>query len=175
MRKVLNAAFFQTVWWACVAGTGRGWELPAVLYGATLACVHLVYTERRLQELKLAASVVLMGIVVDSTLQYFSIIDFHGWALGPLSPYWLWLLWAWFAMTLNSSLAFLKSTPWMVSALAGLLLGPINYYAGAAMGAASFDSSFAHVAAIGLMWAIALPTMVFMAGNTSSLGPSGPA
>jgi len=175
MRKLLNAAFFQTVWWACVAGAGRGWELLAVSYGAALACIHLFYTEHPLKELKLAARVVLMGIVVDSTLQYFSIIEFYGWALGPLSPFWLWLLWAWFAMTLNSSLAFLKSTPWMIAALAGLLLGPINYYAGATMGAASFDSSLAHVAAIGLMWAIALPTMVFMAGNTSLLRSSGQA
>ena len=175
MRKVLNAAFFQTVWWACVASAGRGWELPAVSYGTALACIHFFYTQHPLQDLKLAASVVLMGIVVDSTLQYFSVIEFHGWALGPLSPFWLWLLWAWFAMTLNSSLAFMKSTPWVVSALAGLLLGPINYYAGAAMGAASFDSSFPHLVAIGLMWAIALPTMVFMAGNTSPLGTNGPA
>ncbi|BDU53518.1 hypothetical protein LINBF2_17530 [Limnohabitans sp. INBF002] len=68
-----------------------------------------------------------------------------------------------FAMTLNVSLAFLKVRPLLVSALVGLIFGPLSYYAGTKLGAASFEISVIHVSVLAFTWMLALPAMVLMA------------
>ncbi len=163
MRLFLNILGFQTAWWACIAGVGRGLEIPALLYGLVLAGLHLRFAQQPRQEAKLAALALVVGMAADTLLQMASVIRFYGWALGPLSPFWLWLLWVLFAMTLNTSLAFLQTHTLWLSALAGLLFGPLTYYAGAQLGAASFDSTPFHLVTLALIWAIALPVLVYAA------------
>jgi len=102
-------------------------------------------------------------VVLDSSLQYFSVISFYGWSLLDLSPFWLWLLWIMFALTLNSSLSFLQKLPLSLSAAAGFLFGPLTYYAGAKLGAASFESSISHLALLAVVWMIAMPGLVWLA------------
>jgi hypothetical protein len=104
--------------------------------------------------------------VVDSSLQYFSVISFYGWALGPLSPFWLWMVWVMFALTLNYSLAFLLNRHLLLSAIAGLLFGPLSYIAGAKLGAAGFDNSLSHLAVLGMIWMLTLPALVFISKNS---------
>ena len=163
MRLFLNALGFQTAWWACIAGVGHGLEIPALLYGLTLAGLHTAYAPKPSQEIKLAAVALAIGVAIDTVLQAASVIDFYGWSLAFFSPFWLWLLWVLFAMTLNASLSFLQTKPLWLSALAGLVFGPLTYYAGAQLGAAYFDGSFIHTAALALVWMIALPFLVYMA------------
>ena len=160
MHRLFNALGFQASWWVCVAGVAYGLELPAIAFCFSLACVHLYRTENLLRELKLAAGVLLTGIALDSSLQYFSVIRFHGSSLGPLSPFWLWMLWVMFSMTLNSSLSFLRSQPLLLSSIAGMLFGPLSYYTGAALGAAEFKSSAVHILAMATAWLIAFPFIV---------------
>jgi hypothetical protein len=168
MYRFINALGFQTAWWACIAGVGRGWELPALAYCAALVGAHLLYIQHRRQEIQLAVVALAIGVVVDTALQYVSVIHFYGWALWELSPFWLWALWVLFAMTLNASLSFLKTQPLWLSAAAGLLFGPLTYYAGAKLGAASFDPSVTHVSALALAWMLALPAMVVVATRISA-------
>jgi len=163
MRLFLNALGFQTAWWACIAGVGHGLEIPALLYGLTLASLHTAYAPKPLQEIKLAAVALAVGVAIDTVLQATSVIDFYGWSLAFFSPFWLWLLWVLFAMTLNASLSFLQTKPFWLSALAGMVFGPLTYYAGAQLGAAYFDGSFIHTAVLALVWMIALPFLVYVA------------
>ena len=109
----------------------------------------------------------LLGILLDSGLQYFSVIGFYGWALGPLSPFWLWTLWVMFALTLNSSLDFLKNQSLITHAFLGLVFGPVTYYAGAQMGAADLEASFSHVFSLAVVWMLAMPFMVLTAQQLS--------
>ncbi len=168
MYRLINAIGFQTAWWACVAGVGHGLEVSALAYCSALAAAHLVYVDKRWQELQLAAVALAIGVGVDTALQYFSVIHFYGWALWDVSPFWLWALWVLFAMTLNASLSFLKTQPLWLSGSAGLLFGPLTYYAGAKLGAASFDASVTHVLALALAWMLALPVMVMVATRISA-------
>jgi hypothetical protein len=163
MRLFLNAFGFQSAWWACIAGVGHDLEIPALLYGLVLTGMHVAFAAQPRQEVKLAIVALAIGIAIDTLLQATSIIDFYGWALAFLSPFWLWQLWVLFAMTLNSSLAFLQTKPLWLSALAGLVFGPLTYYAGAQLGAAFLDASFIHLAALALTWMIALPFLVYTA------------
>lgn len=63
-------------------------------------------------------------------------------------------------MTLNSSLAVLKTKPWFLSAALGALFGPINYIAGTQLGAADGGHNLANIAVLALSWMLALPLMV---------------
>ena len=160
MRLFLNAFGFQTAWWACIAGVGHGLEIPALVYGLVLAGLHVAFAPKPWQEVQLAAIALALGVAIDTLLQATSIIQFYGWSLAFLSPFWLWLLWVLFAMTLNTSLSFLQTKPLWCSALAGFVFGPLTYYAGAQLGAASFDSSLINISALALTWMMALPLLV---------------
>jgi hypothetical protein len=163
MRLLLNALGFQTAWWACVAGVGFGLEIPALVYCLVLVGLHLAFAPKPWSEIKLAAIALKIGLLVDTLLQTTAVIGFNGLALGHLSPFWLWMLWVMFALTLNTSLAILQTQPLWLSALAGLVFGPLTYIAGAKLGAAVFDGSIIHVGALALAWFIALPLLVYAA------------
>ena len=163
MRLFLNALGFQTAWWACIAGVGHGLEIPALVYGLVLAGLHVAFATKPWQEVQLAAIALALGIAIDTLLQATSVIQFYGWSLAFLSPFWLWLLWVLFAMTLNTSLAFLQNHTLWLSAAAGLVFGPLTYYAGAQLGAASFDNTAVHFGALAITWGLALPVLVYAA------------
>lgn len=168
MNRILNAVGFQSAWWVLVVSAGLGLDRAALVYAVALACAHVYWSQNRRRECKIAALVMFIGTVLDSTLQASGVIRFNGWAVGPLSPMWLWMLWLLFGMTLNSSLAFLKTRPLVLSAALGALLGPMNYIAGAQLGAASLVVTHAHIAQLGLCWLIALPVMVWLAQKMAS-------
>lgn len=162
MYRFINAIGFQAAWWACVAGVAHGFEIPALMFGACLAGAHLVYTEHKRQDMRLAAWALGVGIATDSLLQYFSVMQFHGLSIWGLSPFWLWMLWVLFALTLNTSLAFLKTKPLALSALAGFVFGPLTYYAGAEFGAASWEGPTFPWLPLAGAWMLALPSLVFL-------------
>ncbi len=162
MYRFINAIGFQAAWWACVAGVAHGFEIPALMFGACLAGAHLVYTEHKRQDMRLAAWALGVGIATDSLLQYFSVMQFHGLSIWGLSPLWLWMLWVLFALTLNTSLAFLKTKPLALSALAGFVFGPLTYYAGAEFGAASWEGPTFPWLPLAGVWMLALPSLVFL-------------
>ncbi len=163
MNRLINALGFQTGWWACIVGVGHGLEWPAMGLCVALVWLHLQRTPYRRQELMIAAAALALGLVIDSLLQYFSVIHFYGWALWALSPFWLWMLWVLFAMTLNASLDFLQTLPLWVSAILGGVAGPLTYLAGASFGAAAMQPTFTHVSLLALAWAMALPLLVVLA------------
>ena len=167
MKKLLNALGFQAGWWACIAGVGRGLEVEAILFCLCLVTLHLRFSPSPFLEVKTAAVALLIGILLDSALQYFSVIGFYGWSLGPLSPFWIWMLWVMFALTLNASLAFLKEQSLIISAILGLIFGPLTYYAGAKLGAAELDASISHIVWLGVAWMLAMPFMVFTVQHLS--------
>lgn len=159
----INVVGFQAGWWACILGVGGALEIPSILFALALVCTHLRWSVTRAADIQVAVVGLLIGLVVDSLLQYFSAIVFYGWALGPLSPFWLWALWLMFSLTLNASLAFLKTMPWGVSALAGFIFGPMTYYAGVQFGAASLSAWTTSMLCIALIWMVVLPFMVYLA------------
>lgn len=166
MYRLINAVGFQVAWWACIAGVAYGFEIPALIFGACLACAHLLYNEHRRQDMQLAAWALGLGIAIDSLFQYFSVMHFQGLSVWGLSPFWLWMLWVLFALTINTSLAFFKSKPLVLSALAGFVFGPLSYYAGAQFGAASWEGLKFPWLPLALAWMIAMPILVFLSNKS---------
>ena len=160
MNKWINAAGFQAGWWACILGVGHQRELEALAFCLSWIGIQVYVSHTRTQDIRLALLALLLGILIDTALQQLAVIEFYGWALGPLSPFWLWALWLMFALTLNSSLAFLKHQPRITCAALGLVLGPLTYMAGANLGAAAWTPSFVSVAWLCGAWMIAMPLLV---------------
>lgn len=163
MKKILNALGYQVGWWTCISSIRWGLELEAIAFCAVMFAMHLRFSKAPLQELKLGSVTLLLGIFVDSMLQHFDVIEFYGWSLGPFSPYWLWTLWILFSFTLNNSLAILKNQSLFINALIGMIFGPLTYYAGAKLGAASFVASTAHIMSLSFVWMLAMPLLVVVA------------
>ena len=170
MSLVINALGFQVAWWALVASVAPGFEAAALALCALLAAAHFRYmsTSPR-REAALAVAALLVGICVDSVLQASGFITFHGASLGPLSPFWLWMLWALFGLTLDASMAFLKRRHLALSALLGGVFGPLSYLAGAKVGAAELVSMPLNFAVLAGAWVIALPLLVWLARRAERL------
>jgi hypothetical protein len=168
MSVLVNALGFQLAWWALVASVAPGWEGSALALGALMAAAHLRYSRQPRHEARLAALAFGVGLCVDTLLQAAHVIQFHGASLGPLSPVWLWMLWALFGLTLDASMAFLQRRHWALSAVLGGLFGPLSYYAGARMDAATLAPTPINLAALAAAWIIALPLLVGMARRMSA-------
>ena len=167
MHPNINALGFQAAWWACILGAAWDREITALVFCAVLAELHLLNSKTTQADIQLGLISVLIGLVLDSLLQYFSIVSFKGWTCSPLSPYWMWMVWWMFALTLNSSLAFLKRYHWALAALAGGVLGPLSYLAGARLGAADMTSSPANLTILAASWALVLPALVALAKRSA--------
>ena len=166
MKKILNALGYQVGWWTCISSIRWGLELEAIVLCAVMFGIHLRFSMAPSRELKLGSVALLIGVFVDSMLKQFAVIEFYGWSLGPLSPYWLWALWILFAFTLNNSLAILKTQSLFINAFIGMIFGPLTYYAGAKLGAASFVASTAHIMTLSFVWMLAMPLLVVFAKRT---------
>ncbi len=134
-RVIAYVLGFQAAWFACVLGAAH--ELPWA--GTTLAAAIFVssigYAARPLQELKLLAVAPLIGLIWDSLLVTLGWLDFRsGFFIDGMALHWILALWALFAITINLSLAWLKSRL-PVAALMGAIAGPLAFWGGARLGA----------------------------------------
>jgi hypothetical protein len=162
---LLNAAIFQVVWIACVAGgaSGRWWLGPlAVLFFATW---QIPRSANPRGELALIAIAALIGLVVDSSYLRAGLIAYpHPDPLAPLAPIWIVALWVGFALTLNHSLAWMQGRP-LVSAVLGGASGAASFWFGAEVwGAAELIAPTGLVLCVlAVAWSILIPTLLVVA------------
>lgn len=94
-----------------------------------------------LQDLTLASSLAVCGLIIENMMLYFDVISFSTSLFGfATAPLWLILLWFVFGLTLNHSLRFFYRYPFYAY-IAGAVFGPISYVAGIKFGAADLGSS----------------------------------
>ena len=154
MLKTLgNAVLFQLGWFACVLGGNSLWLLLAG--GALLA--HLLWISRSLAQVRLIAVVCVLGSTVDSLLLNAGVFAFK--QPGVLIPFWLVLLWALLAITLNHCLAWTAKPLWR-AILLGAIGGPLSYYAGQRLGAVQFPLGlWPTLLGLSLLWAGLFPLL----------------
>lgn len=148
-----NAIWLQLGWWGCVLGAQRPVLLGVVALGLL---AHLALCRRKVEEGIAALGVALAGCVLDATLGWLGLFDFH----GALLPGWLVLLWLVFASGLRHSLAWAARPVWRGACL-GALGGPLAYCAGAPLAGVGLPLGIAWSAfLLALVWAAALPLML---------------
>jgi len=156
---LLNIVGFQTVWFACVAGAGRGLLWPGLLACAVFAAIVLTLGGKRREDLRALALILPIGIAIDSAFAASGWLAYAlPWPWVHAAPVWIVALWIGFILTINHSLDFLRGRPWL-AALFGLIGGPVAYAASAnVLGAVSFGvAPMLALSAVALAWALVLP------------------
>ena len=141
-------------WSATVAWNGLGIGVP----GLPSSPVRGV--ERQLVLIAVAGA---MGLVVDSLLMSSGVLRYPNWTLVAwLAPPWDVVLWLQFATILPFCLRWLSRRYWLCS-LAGLVGGPLAFYAGERFGAVTFlPPRWPHYAALAVVWSVAFPILVWV-------------
>jgi hypothetical protein len=158
--KILNVTLYQIGWFCCVLGAAWGYPLTGSLSALALCAVHIVLAKTRMSEVKLMLSACLLGVIVDSAQQAFGLLFFKsspGWPLWL--PPWVFVIWAQFATLFHYALYWLKGR-YLLAGLFGMVGGPLAYWAGIRMGAASFGNNpVITIMVLALVWATVTPAL----------------
>lgn len=156
LRLLVNAIWLQSGWWGCVLGAQRPVLLGAVVVGLM---VHLGVCRQRKEEGIAILRVGVAGCLLDGSLGWLGLLDFH----GALLPGWLALLWLVFASGLRHSLAWAARPAWR-GVFMGALAGPLAYCAGAPLAGVGLPLGVGISALLlALIWAVWLPLMLRLA------------
>lgn len=168
-NMILNIVLFQLGWFACVLSAASNQPL----FGATVAIVilgaHLFISKQYKEELRLIGVAMAIGLVWDSLIVSMGWITYQsGMIVSFMAPYWIILMWALFATTLNFSMSWLKRKL-LLATFFGAIAGPLAYYAGVKLGAVEFKDEINSLIALSLGWAIFTPLLLKISkGNLSS-------
>lgn len=162
MGRILNAVGAYAGWWACLVGAAHGmpWAGPVVVAGLAVAsALRPGPRSGRVAFLLVAAGT---GYVIDSVLVLAGVLVFPEHArLGGPSTLWMVALWVNLALTLDSSLGWLRGR-FVLGAVVGAVGGPLAYLSGAQLGAAVLGPSVPiAMGAVAVAWSMALPLLLW--------------
>lgn len=162
---LINLIFFQLVWLAIVSGPGIGihWlGLPAIIF---FASYHFYSRDTVKADAILVAISVLLGLLVETVYLQSGILDYaFNLPSQQFAPYWILILWANFALTLNTGLRWLHDQ-FLAAAALGFVGAPLAYFSGVKLGAATvgMDPVLAYLG-IAVSWAVVTPILLLIAG-----------
>jgi len=159
MAFVLNVVLFQIGWFACVLGAAHGLAWAGALSALAIVAWNVSRADHPRQELMLVGCAAALGVLFESLLVQSGWVRFGaGVVIEGAATYWMVVLWALFATTLNVSLRSLRAHGWL-AALLGAIGGPLAYFAGARLGALEFVATGAALAGIAAGWAMLTPLL----------------
>jgi hypothetical protein len=160
--KLLNFVLFQLGWFACVISSAA--KLPLLGSAVAVAIIgwHLWRAQQPSREFYLIVTAMLIGVTWDSLLVWQAWLHYPAGILLPnTAPYWIVMLWALFATTLNLSLRWLKQHMRLAIVL-GAVAGPLAYYGGARLGALDFVQPASALLALSIGWAVFTPLLILL-------------
>lgn len=168
-NMILNIVLFQLGWFACVLSAASNQPVFGAIIAVVIISIHLLISKQHKEELRIIAVAMVIGLVWDSLIVSMGWITYQsGMLVSFMAPYWIVLMWALFATTLNLSLSWLKDKL-LLAALFGAIAGPVAYYAGVKLGAVEFNNEIYSLIALSIGWAIFTPLLLKIAkGNLSS-------
>lgn len=152
VKLIANALLFQLGWVAAVLGGNSFWLVIPLL----ALLVHFTWISSWAAEGKLVMSVFLAGSALDSFLMHLGLFAIPG--DSDLIPFWLAVLWALLATTLNHCLAW--SRPWWIAAGVGAVGGSFAYIAGAQLTEVELPlGTGPSLMILAAIWALVLPVL----------------
>lgn len=160
VTKLLNITLYQVGWFCCVLGAAWGYPVAGALLALLLATGHLLLADSPRSEALLMLIACLLGVTVDSIQQAFGLFTFTSHPNWPFwLPLWVFVIWAQFATLFHYALYWLAGRD-LLAAGFGLIGGPLAYWAGIRMGAASFgDNPTLTVVSLAVVWALVTPLL----------------
>ena len=167
---ILNIILFQVGWFACVLTAANNIAAVGALISVMILITHVKLSVNARKEIRIISIAMLIGLVWDSILVSTGLLNYQsGMVASFLAPYWIVLMWALFATTINSSLAWLKEKL-IIAAIFGAISGPLAYYAGAKLGAVVFVSETNALIALSVGWAIFTPLLLLLSSTNDNQG-----
>ncbi|MFQ3210452.1 MAG: hypothetical protein ACI9U5_000502 [Colwellia sp.] len=158
---MLNAVGFNFAWFGLVY-----WGNTFIPFSLLLLSAHLYFIAKVPSELWLILSITVIGIFIDSLLQYSTLFIF---ASTSHLPFWLMALWACFAATICHSLQFLGKSK-VLQLLVGGLFAPLSYIAGYQLQAVDFSlSPLITYLILSLIWALLFVLFFLLKENLVSV------
>lgn len=162
---LLNFVLFQIGWFACVLSGAAKQPLIGAAIAALIIGWHVWHAQQPAKEISLLLIAMLVGAVWDSLLVWQAWLNYPAGILFPnTAPYWIIMLWALFATTLNLSLRWLKQHM-VLAILLGAVAGPLAYYGGARLGAVDFVQPANAIIALAIGWALFTPLLVLLSNR----------
>ena len=161
MHFLINFIGFQAAWFACALGVPSNHPEWIVLICSIFLGYHFYICQNSFKELELVVKVCALGLIVDSVLNVFNFVSFGLSYPEPfmhIQPWWMLLLWACFASTLNISFKWLKNK-YKLASILGAISAPLSYLGGEKFNALALHGTQSWIA-IAVVWAIAMPIMV---------------
>ena len=153
-KNLLNIILFQLGWFVCIWG-GNAY---AIAYTTAALLIHhfFVIQHERVREWAFINVVTVTGALWDAVVVFGSWINYTKTDILGI-PVWLVCLWMLFATTLRHSLVWLQRNT-ILTALLGLIFGPLSYWAGTQWGGAHMsEPTTTALLVIGLGWFFLLP------------------
>lgn len=141
--SLLNYAFYQAGWFACVLGAAHHRPLTGFIIAAALLGAHLALSNHRRRDGGRVVIAVIVGAAFEALQLWAGTYRFSsGVILAALPPPWLLAMWAQMATTFDFSLRPIVTRP-AASALFGAVGGPLAFLAGDRLGAVTLQRPLA--------------------------------
>ena len=165
MNVWLNIGLFQIGWFACVLGAAYGMPWIGTAIALVVVAIHLYLAPQVRNEGLLILFAAVFGFIADTILLRGGWLEFtYGTLVPGAAPHWMVALWMIFATTLNVSMNWLKISS-LLAVVFGAVGGPLAYYAGARLGALTLTEPVNALAAVGVVWALAMPLLLLVANR----------
>jgi|TARA_B110000196_G_C21076550_1_gene630214 hypothetical protein len=164
--KIINFILFQLVWFACILGAAINETHTAVAFSLLIILFHFYLAKDKKNEIKILLIASIIGFLFDGFLLKSELVLYtnHGWSYS-ITPLWIIVLWMGFAITLNSSLNWLKKKI-KLSALFGAIGGPLAYLAGEKLEAVTLMTPIALIAIV-IGWSLITPLLIYISRRIS--------
>jgi hypothetical protein len=168
MTAPLALVGFQVVWLASAFSAANGQTAPAVAACLGYTVVAVALSRDRLRMMLLASLSAGLGLVVESLLITFGIlVHVTTWPSPLPAPAWILALWFAYGATVPATHDLLGRRARLKSVLAGIVFGPLAYFAGSSVGAlAIVKPTVPALVTIAILWG-GTQFLLFSAGRGS--------
>ena len=161
---------FQLAWFAAVIGGAQGWPILGSLPAIVVVAIHLAsYFPRLKQEAMLVLGGTAVGVIVETAFIALGALHYAGSSSDAvLPPVWIIALWFAFGTLPHGSLGWLSGRL-LPQVLLGAVFGPLSYWGGVRLGAATLgEPLLISLAVIGCGWALAMVLIFRIADRLAS-------
>ncbi len=165
---------FQVVWVTSALGAASGSAAPGII-----SALIFVLAMRCMKSLSGNAPVTLLvsgvfGFIAETALLWLDIVRFSAaWPSPHFAPAWIVALWVAFGATIGAFARLFGDHALIKSSIAGLVAGPLAYWAGARLSALDIvGSDIDACLAIGVVWAVAMPVLLMIETRPLQTGTS---
>lgn len=160
LNKILNFVLLQTLWFALVVGVAYQHIWLGVGFFILFAIWQLHPVNRKPSDLKLAISLAVLGLLLDSLWLKLGLISYEmQWPFSFVAPVWIMMLWFAFGLTINHSLAWIFDYK-IAGVLMGAIGGPVSYLAAEKFGAVTLNNPVSAFAALAFGWTLVMVLIV---------------